>query len=577
MTERSRGNPRAWPALLIAALVLLGWDAGTWAWHVQGARWSSLPIYLFLLQDMPVLIGLAVGLIVLISLDRRTGTGVPGLPSGWAVAVACLAFVATARLGRSLVFHDYSPSRDEVMAELAGAYMADGRMGWPIPPEWRAYAVAILPEFTSPYGADRLWSSIYLPVHAAIRALFVQAGDGDIASPAMLAVGLAALWDVAGRLFPDRRDARVVVMLMALSSTQLLATAMTPYAMTSHFALDMLWLALVLRGRLWSDVGAAVVLVLAAGLHQWHFPLLFCGPFILWLFWRRQWRAALFQTGAAGAAVLLWARLWPMLLERVNGPAVGVAAPHVHAKVASLFARMEKWQPLLNIARLFAWNNLLLLPLSALAVGQLPGPRRWRLWLCEPSVILPLLGTVLLGFAFALYQGYGWGFRYMHGQLGALCLLAGFGWCWLSRDGRRPLTIIWASVAISLVATAFLLVTTEQHVRPYARTLKAIQSSKADVVLVDLRGGYFMTDLVRFPEGRPGSPKVMALAMLTEAKLRTLCATHRVAVMDHGQFWALGVYRVSPLVREGLWLDRLRKVMDDMRCGEPVVRGLGDR
>src|SRR6185369_8560500 len=179
-------------------------------------------------------------------------------------------------------------------------------------------------------------------------------------------------------------------------------------------------------------------------------------------------------------------------------PAGGAAhgAPGVQAKVASLFGRLEKWQPLLNIGRLIAWNNALLLPLGALSVALLP--RRLALWMREPPIIVPLLAIALLGFAFALYQGYGWGFRYMHGQIGALCLLAGYGWTVLSRDGRRSMRLVWGASAISLVAMAYLLSTTEHYVRGYAQTLAAMRASGADVVLVDLRGGYFMHDLVRF-------------------------------------------------------------------------------
>ncbi|HEX7855852.1 MAG TPA: MFS transporter [Sphingobium sp.] len=561
----------AWPMLLAGVFFYLLWDLATWAWYVWPDQTVALPEYLFMKQDMPVLIGMAVGLIALIPIDRRKGVGAPAVPSGWAIALAAVLVVVAARIGRDLVFHAYSPSRDEVMVEMAGAYFAAGHIGWSIPSEWLEHARAMQPEFYSPYGADRLWTSIYLPVHAAIRGLFVKLGDGDWASPVMLGVGLLALWDAAKRLFPQRRDTRAVVMILALTSVQLVATAMTPYAMTSHFALNTLWLALILRGGVVAGALAAVVLVLAAGLHQWHFPILFVAPFIGWLLLRRRWGMAVVQTGALGLAVLLWAKLWPMLLAHVLGPPDGGhmrGAPDVDDKVMSLFGRLQKWQPLLNIARLMAWNNILLLPLGALSVAKLrPLKGLWR----EPSIVLPLLGTVVIGFATALYQGYGWGFRYMHGSLGALCLLAGYGWTVLSPDGLRPMRVIWAGSALSLVTAAWLLVTTQEHVAPYARTMAAIRASDADAVLVDLRGGYFMTDLVRFQDGRPGKPAVMALAMMDEAEVDDLCARHKVALMDNSQFWALGVHEVNPVLRTGPWLDKLRVELNRLGCGKPVI------
>ncbi len=316
----------------------------------------------------------------------------------------------------------------------------------------------------------------------------------------------------------------------------------------------MVWLALILRGGRVAGAVAAVVLLLAMGLHQWHFPILFAGPFILWLFWSRRWGMALTQAGALGAGVVIWAKLWPMLLAHLLGPPLGGAArgaPEVDDKVASLFGRLTKWQPLLNIGRLIAWNNALLLPLGALSLAKLP--------------------RSLSGFATALYQGYGWGFRYMHGSVGVLCLLAGYGWSVLSPDGKRPLRLVWAATAISLIAAAWQLVTTEQHVRPYARTMAAIRASEADVVLVDLRGGYFMTDLVRFDEGRLTRPAVMALSMMDLDEVRTLCATHRVAIMDHEQFWALGVHPVNPLVGETERLNALNDELDALHCVRPIV------
>jgi hypothetical protein len=558
--------------LLCGALFYLAWDVATWDWHIAHDAAVPLPDYLFMMQDMPVLIGLAIGLLALIPLDRRRSIGLPAVPSRWAIAFTILIAIVVARLGRDLVFHAYGPSRDEVMVELAGAYFAQGRIGWPIPAEWLPHARAMMPEFYSPYGADGTWTSIYLPVHAAIRGLFVRLGDGDLAAPVTLGVGLVALWDVARRLFPRRADVRAVVMILALTSAQLLTTAMTPYAMTSHFAFNMVWLALVLRGGAVAGAVAGVVLLLATGLHQWHFPILFAGPFILWLFWSRRWRMALVQTGALGAGVVIWAKLWPMLLAHLLGPPVGGAtrgAPELDDKVVSLFGRLKKWQPLLNIGRLMAWNNALLLPLGALSVAKVP--RSIAGWVREPTILFPLWGTVAIGFATALYQGYGWGFRYMHGSLGALCLLAGYGWTILSPEGKRPMRLVWAGAAISLIAAAWQLVTTEQHVRPYARTLAAMRASKADVVLVDLRGGYFMTDLVRFEEGRPGRPAIMALTMMDRDEVRALCATHSVAIMDYRQFWALGVHRVSPVVGESGWLDAMRAELDRLKCGAPVI------
>src|SRR3546814_5503078 len=71
--------------------------------------------------------------------------------------------------------------------------------------------------------------------------------DPELTSPLFLAVGFGALWHIARKLFPGRPDAVLVTLLLAFSSTQLLVMSMTAYAMTAHFALNMVWLALFLR------------------------------------------------------------------------------------------------------------------------------------------------------------------------------------------------------------------------------------------------------------------------------------------------------------------------------------------
>ncbi|MET0363818.1 MAG: hypothetical protein ABW169_04125, partial [Sphingobium sp.] len=39
----------------------------------------------------------------------------------------------------------------------------------------------------------------------------------------------------------------------------------------------------------------------------------------------------------------------------------------------------------------------------------------------------------------------------------------------------------------------------------------------------------------------------------------------------HSQFWALGVHQVSPVIRQGPWIDALRAELDRLECGKPVI------
>ncbi len=162
-------------------------------------------------------------------------------------------------------------------------------MGLAIPAEWRAYHQAILPEFQNPMGGERYWISIYLPGSALFEALVSLVADPALTQPLLLLIGLVALWQVSGSLLPDRFDARIVVMLLALTSGQLLFNAMTRYAMTAHFALNLLWLALFVVDRPLAHLGAILVGAIAVGLHKVQFHILFVGPILLLLLWQRRW------------------------------------------------------------------------------------------------------------------------------------------------------------------------------------------------------------------------------------------------------------------------------------------------
>src|SRR3546814_21084376 len=85
----------------------------------------------------------------------------------------------------------------------------------------------------------------------------------------------------------------------------------------------------------------------------------------------------------------------------------------------------------------------------------------------DASILLPLTITCILGLLLLVYQGHGWGYRYLHGLIGAFCLLGGFGWMRLSRP-EKPLSLspIWLSVGFAVLASAFLIVKAHDFVKP---------------------------------------------------------------------------------------------------------------
>ncbi|WP_188063882.1 MFS transporter [Sphingobium sp. KCTC 72723] len=554
--------------LLAGAIGLTLWLGAAFVWHVTYRQGISLAVILFLSQDFPALFGSL--LLLALAAPWAEGRGITLPPPTARIVVPLIVLLGLAAwAGHYALFQDYAISRDEEVARFAAAYMREGMFARPIPIEWEPYRRAIMPEFFSPFGAADYWTAAYLPVNSAIQALFWQLGDPNLAGPVLLMAGLFALWRVALHLMPDRPDAVWVTVLLGFSSSQLWITAMTPYAMTGHFALNMVWLALVLRGGVVGHGSAGLVALVAAGLHQWHFPPIFIAPFILWMLLARRWTVAAFHALTLVAIVILWAKLWPaFLLDALGAPADVRPSAGVADKVGSLFERLgDRWQPLVNLSRFVAWNNILMVPLAALGIAAM----RWRSMIVGREIALPLALGCLAGCVLALAQGYGWGFRYAHGFIGPFCLLAGLGWARFRPAGAlRPLVI---GLVITGLASIFFVWRIHAFVAPYAASHRLIDSSQADVVLVDPRGGLYVTDLVRGRDGVPGKPMVMNLGMLTLDQVDQLCENYVLELFDRAEFRPLGV----PLARWNLGrMDALRAHMKEQGCDRPVLPPLPD-
>src|SRR5205085_11937020 len=89
------------------------------------------------------------------------------------------------------------------------------------------------------------------------------------------------------------------------------------------------------------------------------------------------------------------------------------------------------------------------------------------------------------------YQGHGWGYRYLHGFLGVICLTGAFAWMRLT-DAMSAEQKRGASVAFGLAALFSLVVLlplrsvqANGFIRPFARAEAAIRRTPADVVVVD--------------------------------------------------------------------------------------------
>lgn len=495
-------------------------------------------------QDIPVLL-LSGGLLL-----AWAAWGVPAACSRWAqriatgrrvglVAVVIAAAGVAVALGTHFIAFDYGLSRDEAMAIFDAKIIASGRLLGPVAPEWRPFVPALQPEFRLPVPGDVAWASSYLPGNAALRAALGAVISSAIVNATLAVVALVALLGTARLLWPERPDAWIVAVVLAASSSQLLFMSMTPYAMSAHLALNLVWLWLFVRNSPVSHAGALATGFVATGLHQLVFHPLFAAPFILQMLLERRWRLSAVYIASYGAIGMFWIVYWQLLLSGAGiapEAASAVGTSWLASRLASLLANFSVYgieTMAQNLLRFAAWQNPLMLVLFV------PGfALAWR----AGGTMRPLAGgivlTLLAMFILLPYQDIGWGYRYAHGLIGNVALLAASGWISLAAtsdagERRAAFGLVLAATAVSVLILAPIhAIQMRSAVAPYARASAEIASRKTDVVIVDAIAIYYGIDLVRNDPDLTNRPLTFDIGNLNERLVRDLCSRFTISVFD---------------------------------------------
>ncbi len=558
------GNGDAWrQAVVVAAVFQLAITLMV-GWLLVTNRATSLAAGYFFDHDAYLL---TAGGLVLLGMGwwPLRGAPVPALDRRslflWSVVVALAAYAGT-----FLVFHHYAVSRDEQSAEFAATYFAAGRLGWPIPPHLRDLAQAMMPMHT--VVRPETWLSSYLPVNAAIRAGVSLLGDQWLAGPLLLLVGIVALASAARQIWPGRPHATIVAVVLALTSTQVIVNAATPFAMTGQFALTAMWLACFLRGGVRGHALAITAGLFASGLHQSHFHIGFVMAFIAWLVMDRRFRLAGCYALACLFYWFMWHHAWAWLLDTMEGlprPLTGGLLP---PGTNPILWRLSQLQIGESLTRFIAWQNILLLPLAIAGVGavrQATGPARI------------LIGCALAcgwGLALLVSQDHGYGYRYLHHLIPCFCLLAAGGWLAIEeRLGRRlPASILVVAAAFAAVFT--LPVATWRIMvanAPYERAYAAANTAKADYLFVDTRAGAYLQDIVRVEKGP--RPVLLDLGYVPAAAVARLCAGSRVMIFGEAQARHFGIPIDPDRVTNAEEAAARAAQIKRLGCGRPMPLG----
>ncbi len=546
----------AWLGVVLCLLLLTSLGS------VSGGPHALADIFL-LFEDLPVVVvrGILAGLAL--ALPRQAlefGAGLGGwleravrpLLDRTALIALGVGVLAAGWLGARFAVVGFPLSMDEFMARFDAEIFRHGQLMAPVPLFWREFTKALQPMFLLPTAGGRYWASAYLPVNAAFLALAKSPAAMGLVNAAWSALSVIATFAVARRFWPDRPTIALVAALLLATSSQLLVTAMTTYAMPAHLALNMVWLYLFLRGDRAGHAGAAIVGFAACGLHQLVFHPLFAAPFVIQLWFERRWRSAIFYTTVYAASCLFWIFYWDLVLRflGLTLPPSAVGSPGGFlAEAAGLIGAFNLSDAGLmarNLIRLTTWQNPLTVPLFVLgfaAAVRGKGPAR-AMALGIPAMIAAL--WVLLAF-----QGYGWGYRYLHGALGSLCLIAAWEWdrlCQgLSPTGRQAATGALGGIALGaiLCLTPVRLWQAAQWVRPYAEAGAEIAKEPADIVLVDETGIWFGRHLVRNDPYLAMRPVVLDLAFLNRSQIALLCSRYSVALFDRSDAVRDGIHLFS--------------------------------
>ncbi len=464
----------------LCALLLL--FAAVWASRMRAPQ---LALELVQTQDVPVLILASAGILT-VAFWRPRWALPARLPSGWTLLAGGLALSLLLWWGTYALMGNFPLSRDEHMVVFDMAVFNSGHLAMPIAPEWRPYAVPLVPNFLLNANHPSGLVSGYLPVNAMLRLAFSKLADPAWFNPLLTVLGGAALLDIARRTFGPQDRACWVVLLVYALSAQMLVNAMTTYAMTAHLALNLVWLAAFLRG---GKVGHAVAIIagfLAVGLHQLVFHPIFVAPFLLWRLREGQWRLVL-GYAAAYSAILLWWVYYPMMVApEVAGPAGQVSSDNfITDKMIPLLLNRDPRMfalTILNLLRFVAWQNLALLPLL---IAGVPVAIRER-----GLARALLLGIVLWIVFLALVlpeQGRGYGYRYLNGYVGSAALLAGYGYRelegWIGRkaDGL----VLFLSGVTAIAAIPLLFVANYRLLQPHLAVERLIDRQPTALVVID--------------------------------------------------------------------------------------------
>lgn len=538
-------RPAAFAALLVC---LAGVLSHFFVVHVGAAQPLGANIFfvLYCRYELPFIALTALFALAALA-ARGDGTQRPlapiAAPAPVTVLLLALGVLVASWIATHLLFQQFALSMDEYSAHFQASIYASGRLTAPVPEQFRGAADGITPIYSTYLPQTGAWTTMYLPVYAAMRAAFLLVGVEWLVNPALAAASVLLLGAVARRIWPDDGRRQWIALLMLVTSAQFLVTAGSAYSMPAHLCLNLLWLLLWLRDDRISLAALPFVGVLALGLHNPFPHALFVLPFLLRLVVRRRWHMVAWTGTVYAAGSLYWLRWLEGVQPQARQGGVGGLMGLFHLPVPSSFVIHA-----MNLTLLATWQT----PVVSLGLAA----ALWRFRSLEHPLRELAYGAALtfgFYFLFPSAQGHGWGYRYLFPVLGGIVLLAADGWPRLA-DQLRPRAarlLLAGGLALGLVQLPARAVEVAATVRPFAAASAYLHSLPADMVVLSTDSYWYGQDLVRNEPSLDAGPVILAASNVTAEQYQALRgrlgAGARVHIVTFAELARFGLQRPFPV------------------------------
>jgi hypothetical protein len=406
-----------------------------------------------------------------------------------------LATVAALAVGALAIYHDYPLSMDEYAAVFQSKVFASNALAAHVPPDlvdWlvvRGFNGSFLVASTQ---TGRVIEA-YWPGYALLLAPFQILAVPWLCNASLSGLSVFLIYWITREVSADRRAAGWA-MLFALASGAFLADGMSYYSMQAHLAVNLIFVAFLLRPSTKRALAAGLVGSLALILHNPLPHALFAIPWIVALAFqsdRRRHLVPLFVGYVPGVAIGIG---WLLYRTETGLSSPGLAA--LNGAAAGVFAWPD--EVLLN-ARVAAFVKMCVWAMPSLFALALFGS-----WLrrSDPRVRLLASSAILTFVAYFFVrfdQGHGWGYRYFHSAWGVVPILAGCAMSDRPQTNVRLVSFAGASAALSLLLLIpFQLRQIDQFISQHLAQLAPPIRPGNNIYFIHPLGGFYMADMVQF-------------------------------------------------------------------------------